>query len=238
MKVLLIEDDPEIVEIVKITLDMRWPDVDLLSTFLGEKGIELAKTEFPDVIILDLGLPDTNGFEVLREIRKFSDTPVVILSVRGEELDKIQGLELGADDFVSKPFSPGELLARLQAVVRRSQIVIKTTKTGRKFSIRGKQQLRIDLSSHEVSIGDKLIQLSPRAFDLLHKLVTNEGEVLSRKKLMEILFPEHRADTQFLEEFERLEFYINYLREKLEDNPDNPRIILSEGETGYKFVQR
>lgn len=236
MKVLLIEDDPEIVEVVKITLDMRWPDVDLLSTFLGEKGVELAKTELPDVVILDLGLPDTNGFEVLRKIREFSNTPVVIVSVRGEELDKIQGLELGADDFISKPFSPGELLARVQAVVRRSQMVKKATQSGGKLSIGGKQKLRIDSSSREVSVGDELIKLSPREYDLLHQLVTNEGEVLPREKLMETLFPEHAGDTQFLEEFERLEIYINSLREKLEENPDRPRIILKEGERGYKFT--
>ena len=232
MKVLLIEDDPEIVEIVKITLDMRWPDVDLLSTFLGEKGIELAKTELPDIIILDLGLPDTNGFEVLRQIREFSEMPLVILSVRGEELDKIKGLELGADDFVSKPFSPGELLARMQAVLRRSQMVKKPAQADRTLSIRGKDKLRIDFASQEVSIGDRLLKLSPREYELLHHLVTNKGEVVSRKKLMEEVFPENVTDTRFLE------VYIKRLREKLEDNLDNPRIILREGETGYKFVQR
>lgn len=230
MKVLLIEDDPEIVDIVTLTLELRWPAVNLTSTFSGDKGVELARTELPNLIILDLGLPDTNGFEVLRQIRRFSDVPVVILTVRGEELDKIKGLELGADDYIVKPFSPGELLARMQALLRRSQMTETAAKTGNKPSIRGR--LRIDFSSQEVSLGKKLVKLGPREYDLLYHLVTNEGRVLSNEMLLEKVFPEHGADIKFLK------VYINRLRERLEEDPNNPRMILSEGEIGYKFIGR
>ncbi len=163
MKVLLIEDNSEIVDVVTITLQLRWAEVTLISTFLGNEGVELARTEQPDLIMLDLGLPDIDGFQVLRQIRDFSDVPVVILTVRGEEMDKIKGLELGADDYITKPFSPGELLARMKALLRRSSMS-KTTGNGDGKpsvpSIRGK--LRIDFTSREVSVGDKVLKLSPR----------------------------------------------------------------------------
>jgi len=228
MKVLLIEDDLEIIESVTLMLQLRWPDANLVSTFFGEKGVELAGKELPDVIILDLGLPDTDGFEVLRKIRAFSDVPVVILTVMGEEMNKIKGLELGADDYIVKPFSPGEFLARVKAVVRRSRIPEAAAEVAEKSSIRGK--LRIDFTSQEVSIGDKILKLSPREYDLLCLLVTDAGKVLSNQMLLEEVFPEHRGDTQFLE------VYMKRLIEKLAEDPDNTTMILDEGGTGYKLV--
>ncbi len=232
MKVLLVEDSPEIVDIVTITLKIRWPEVTLISTFLGKAGVELAKTELPDIIVLDLGLPDTDGFQVLRQIRDFSDVPVVILTVRGEETDKIRGLELGADDYIVKPFSPGELLARLRALLRRSLMSETTRKVGGKLSIPSiKGKLRIDFTSQEVSIGDRLIKLGPREYELLYHLATNEGKVVSNQTLLEKVFPENKDNIKFLE------VYMKKLREKLEEYPDKPETIVNEGETGYKFVR-
>ena len=232
MKVLLIEDNSEIVDIVTITLQLRWAEVTLISTFLGNEGVELAKTEQPDLIMLDLGLPDIDGFQVLRQIRDFSDVPVVILTVRGEEMDKIKGLELGADDYIIKPFSPGELLARMKALLRRSSMSKTTGNVDGKSSVPSiKGKLRIDFTSGEVSIGDRLLKLGPREYELLHLLVTNEGTVLSKQALLKKVFPEHEGDTRFVD------VYINKLREKLEENPEKPQMILNEGETGYKFVR-
>lgn len=228
MKVLLIEDDPDIRDIVTLTLEMRWSDVNLVSTAFGVKGVELVKTEIPDIVLLDLGLPDTDGFEVLRHIREFSDVPVVIVTVRGEELDKIRGLEMGADDFVTKPFSPGELLARLQALLRRSHLTATTPGVTSKPSKRGK--LRIDFTSREVTVGNKILKLSPREYDLLHHLMINEGQVLSNEKLLELVFPEHKGDLRFLQ------VYMQRLQERLEDDPDHPTMILNDGGTGYKFI--
>jgi len=232
MKVLIIEDDPEIIDIVSVTLKLRWPEVTLVSSFLGKEGIELVKKELPDIIVLDLGLPDIDGFQVLYSIREFSDVPVVILTVRGEETDKIRGLELGADDYVVKPFSPGELLARLRALLRRSQMSKTSAGIDDKLStpsIKGK--LRIDFASQQVSIGDKLLRLGPREYNLLYYLVINEGKVVSNQTLLERVFPENKDDVRFLE------VYMKKLMEKLEVNPDNPEIILKEGGTGYKFVR-
>jgi len=232
MKVLLIEDNSEIVDIVTITLQLRWAEVTLISTFLGNEGVELAKTEHPDLIMLDLGLPDIDGFQVLRQIRDFSDVPVVILTVRGEEMDKIRGLELGADDYIIKPFSPGELLARMKALLRRSSMSKTTGNIDGKPSVPSiKGKLRIDFTSGEVSIGDRLLKLGPREYELLHLLMTNEGTVLSKQELMKKVFPEHEGDTRFVD------VYINKLREKLGENPEKPQMILNEGETGYKFVR-
>ena len=232
MKVLLIEDNSEIVDIVTITLQLRWAEVTLISTFLGNEGVELAKTEQPDLIMLDLGLPDIDGFQVLRQIRDFSDVPVVILTVRGEEMDKIKGLELGADDYIIKPFSPGELLARMKALLRRSSVSKTAENVDGKSSVPSiKGKLRIDFTSGEVSIGDRLLKLGPREYELLHLLVTNEGAVLSKQALLKKVFPEQEGDTRFVD------VYINKLREKLEENPGKPQMILKEGETGYKFVR-
>lgn len=228
MKVLLIEDSPDIVEIVTMTLQFRWSEANLISTVLGKKGVELVKKESPDIVILDLGLPDTNGFEVLSQIRSFSDVPVVILTVRGDEVDKIRGLELGADDYMTKPFSPGELLARLKALLRRGHITETITKVADKQSVR--DILKMDFESHTASVGDKVLKLGPREYDLLYRLVTSKGMVLSNQTLLEEVFPEHGSDIRFLE------VYIKKLREKLEANPENPTMIINEGGTGYKFV--
>lgn len=228
IKVLLIEDNLGIKDIVAITLEIRWSDAELLHANLGEVGVELARTELPDLIILDLGLPDIDGFEVLSRIRGFSDVPLVILTVRGEEIDRIRGLEAGADDYMVKPFSPGELVARLKALLRRSPMTKTTAEVADNPSIRGR--LTIDFNSHKVSVSGRLLKLGPREYDLLYMLVTNAGKVLSNEMLLEEVFPEHRTDTKFLE------VYINKLRGKLEEDPDNPTMIISEGEAGYKFA--
>lgn len=236
MKVLLIEDSTEIVDIVAITLKLRWPEVTLVSSFLGKEGVKLVKKELPDIVVLDLGLPDMDGFQVLRSIREFSDVPLVILTVRGDEMDKIRGLELGADDYIVKPFSPAELLARLKALLRRSQVSKTSAGTDDKLpdklpTLFIKGRLRIDLTSQEVSIDDKLLKLGPREYDLLYCLVTNEGEVVSNQMLLEKVFPENKDDIRLLE------VYMKKLREKLKVNPDDPEIILNEGGMGYKFVR-
>ena len=231
MKVLIVEDNNEIIDIVAQTLALRWPEADLISTTFGKMGVELAEKELPDLIILDLGLPDMSGFQVLREIRSFSDVPVVILTVRGDEVDRIRGLELGADDYVIKPFSTGEFLARLKAALRRSQMPKITTKAAGKPLIRGK--LRIDFQSREVTIGGRLMKLSPSEYDLLYLLVTNEGQAMSKQMLLEKVWgPEHAANTEYVE------VYIKSLNEMLGKELGHPLVILDEGEIGYKLGGR
>ena len=229
MKVLLVEDDPQIIETVALILELRWPDASLVSTFFGEKGVELVKKEAPDVVILDLGLPDIDGFQVLRQIRTFSDVPVVILTVMGAEVDKIKGLELGADDYIVKPFSAGEFLARVKALLRRKKIQEKVVTVEGKPFIRGK--FRVDFTSGEVSVGDKLIKLTPGEYKLLYQLVMSEGQSLSNETLIEKVWGlEKNTDIEYLR------LCVKGLKDKLEKQPGNPTMILDEEGEGYKFV--
>lgn len=229
MKILIIEDDPNIVEVVARTLKSGWFEVTLLSTFYGKEGVELVKEERPDIVILDLLLPDTDGFQVLRQIRAFSDVLLVILTAIGEEDNRIRGLQEGADDYIVKPFSTGELLARMQSLIRRREVTeTMTTLTGKPSTGR---RLLIDFEGEKASVGGNLLKMGPRQYELLYLLVTNRGKVLTKRELMEKVFPEDNANnTQFVE------VYIKRLREQLEEYPNNPSIIINEGNMGYKFV--
>ncbi|MFC2048055.1 response regulator transcription factor [Chloroflexota bacterium] len=229
MKILIIEDDPKIIEIVARTLETKWFEVNLLSTFHGKEGVELVKKELPDIVILDLMLPDTDGFEVLRQIRSFSDVMLIILTAKGEEDNRIRGLQEGADDYIVKPFSASELVARMKSLIRRMEMTETTATVARKPS--NSRSLGIYFESQEVSVGSKLLKLGPRSYELLYLLVTNNGEVVSKQVLMKKVFPETDEN-----EPRSVEVYINKLREQLEENPDNPKMILNEGTTGYKFV--
>jgi len=229
MKLLIIEDNPEIVEAVSLCFELRWSEISVISTDKGDKGVELAESEAPDLIVLDIGLPDIDGFEVLRQIRLFSDVPVIMLTVRGEELDKIKGLELGADDYVTKPFSHMELLARVKAVLRRAQMP--ELRGDEKPFIYGK--LKVDFTSREITIDGNPVKLTPIEYNLLYQMIRNEGRVLTHRFLLEKVWGEEYTDaTDYLKK------YIQRLRQKLEDDSQNPRLILTERGVGYKLVKR
>lgn len=228
MKVLLIEDSREILESIAMVFQMRWPESTILTTTLGEKGIQLAGTENPDIIILDLGLPDIDGFQVLRSVREFSDIPIIILTVREDEMNKIKGLELGADDYVVKPFSPGELLARVKAVTRRFNESNPTNISAPNPTIAG--NFRIDLNSEEVTIDDKPIKLSPRAFSLLRQLVINKGKFVPTQVLTQaITFAGEEPD-------ERMAlFLVKSVSQQIGEGTGNPDIIVGDPKVGYKI---
>ena len=229
MKILMVEDSSDLIQTVVLTLELRWPEADLISTSSGERGVALAKEQLPDIILLDLGLPDMDGFEVLRQIRGFSDVPLIILTGEGDEMAKIKGLEMGANDYIVKPFSAGEFLARVKAALRHSQTPAKTANIGKKPFIRGR--LRVDFTSREVSVDDKLLKLTRIEFDLLCQLMTNEGRVFSSQELLDKVWePEHKAD------IEQVKVYIEHLRKNVEEIPSNPKMILNVGDTDYKFV--
>lgn len=227
MKVLVIEDNPEIVQSVLLCFELRWPGVELVHASQAAEGLLMAETEHPDVVILDLGLPDRDGLEVLRDIRTFSNVPLIILTVRGEEMDKVKGLEMGADDYILKPFAPAEFLSRVKAVVRRSQtpeVVI-----NEKPFVSGK--LRIDFATRLVTIDGNPVRLTPSEFKLLQHLARNEGRVLPTRVLLERVWgPEYTAETEYVK------VYMQRLREKIEEDPRNPKMILSERGVGYKFI--
>jgi len=227
MKILIIEDNHKIIELVARTIKAMWVEVDLLSTVYGGEGIELVRKESPEIVILDLMLDDMDGFEVLRQIRSFSDVLVVILTARGDEDDKIRGLQEGADDYIVKPFSTDELVARMKSLIRRKDITGATANVASKPSTR---RLSIDFANQAIRINGNLLKIGPSAYELFHLLVTNEGVGLSRQELLKQVFPEHKDATDIVGVF------INKLREKLEEDPNNPKLIINEGTTGYKFV--
>jgi len=228
MKILVIEDAKEIVDTISLCFELRWPGVDVISTAEGGQGLTLAETESPDVVILDLGLPDVDGFEVLKEIRAFSNVPVIIVTVRGEEIDKIKGLELGADDYVTKPFSHMELLARIQAVLRRTSLP--QSKTAEK-PFRS-SRLNIDFATRTVIVDGQPVKLTPTEYNLLHYLAMNADTTLTHRALLEKVWGEEYVDSP-----EYLKVYIQRLRNKLETDPGKPQLIISQRGIGYKFVR-
>ena len=227
MKILLIEGDPKVVKIVTAILKAKWFEVNLISTTYGEEGVELVKKELPDIVILELMLDDINGFEVLQKIRGFSNVLVVILSVKGEDDNIIRGLQEGADDYIVKPFSPEELVARMKALIRRREITKATGEVAVKPST---LRLSIDFTNQTVSVGGSLVRMDPSQYELFCLLVTNKGVGISKQAILKQVFPEHGNDTRIVDVF------IHRIRERLEEYPNNPKMILNEGTTGYKFV--
>ena len=227
MKVLIVEDSPDIVATITLCFELRWPEVEVVSTPEGKKGIALVKTENPALVILDLGLPDIDGFEVLKNVRTFSNVPVIIVTVRGDEVDRVRGLELGADDYITKPFSHIELLARIKAVLRRTQIP--RFETGK--MVLNSPRLTIDFTSRVVTVDGEPIRLTPIEYNLLQYLIVNADTVLTHWALLEKVWGEEYTNAP-----EYLKVYIQRLRNKLEEDSSNPKLIISERGIGYKFV--
>lgn len=224
MKVLIIEDDNDIVEAVALALKIRWPECKLVSTHLGEKGVEMVESEAPDVVILDLGLPDISGFEVLKEIRLFSNVPIIILTVRSEEADIVKGLEWGADDYMLKPFKQLELLARLKAVVRRQQTPEADT------LVCG--QLCFNPATRQLISGEKEISLTGTESHILNHLMKNAGQVVTHARLAEAVW-----GTDYPDAADSLKVHIRRLREKVEADPSDPRFIITKPGVGYLLAK-
>jgi len=227
MKVVVIDDSPDIIEVVSLCFQLRWSGAILLSANEGTKGLALIEAENPDVVILDIGLPDMDGFQVLRQIRLFSQVPVIMLTVRGEDTDVARCLEMGADDYMVKPFSHIELVARVQAVLRRVRGLTVTTEE-RPFA-NGK--LSVDFASNEVRVDGKSVKLSATESKLLHHLIRNEGKLLPHENLLTKVWGETYQDARNL-----LRVHIQHLRQKLGDSAEAPSIIITEHGMGYKFA--
>ena len=225
MKVLIVEDDSEIVEVIALAFEIRWPGVELVSTHLGEHGIEMVESENPDIVILDLGLPDISGFDVLKEIRAFSDVPILILTVRGEEADIVKGLEWGADDYMIKPFRQLELLSRIKALTRRA-----STSSGETPLVCG--ELSFIPSTRQLHHGKQEISLTSTEGSILHTLMKNAGQVVTHSSLAEAVWGEDYPDS-----VDSLKVYIRRLREKIEADPSQPELILTRTGVGYLLVK-
>jgi DNA-binding response OmpR family regulator len=227
MKAVVIEDDKNIVDVVNLAFEFRWPDARLLSASDGKEGIALVNNESPDVVILDINLPDINGFTVLREIRKFSAVPVIILTVRSDDEDMVQGLELGADDYVIKPFNYVTLLARIKAVLRRSEKSSLSESSNTAFGSR----LKIDFVGQKVWVDDRPVKLTPTEYRLLVFLVKNNNQVVTHQRIIHELWVDSPGDST-----ENLWIHIRRLRKKLHDSP--PEMILNKHGAGYMFTSK
>jgi DNA-binding response OmpR family regulator len=228
LKVVVIDDSPEIIEVVSLCFQLRWSGTALLSAPTGARGLELIEAETPDIVILDIGLPDMEGFEVLREIRRFSQVPVIMLTVRKEDTDIARGLEMGADDYITKPFSHIELVARVQAVLRRTRGEAAGTEE-RPF-VSGK--ITVDFSNNEVTVDGRPVRLTSTESRLLQMLIRNEGRLVTNENLLTRVWGENYADARDL-----LRVHIQHLRQKLGDSVESPHIIVTEHGMGYKFVR-
>ena len=228
INVLIIEDDPIMVETVEICFYVCWPEATVVSILTGEEGLVAVENQPPDIIILDLGLPGINGYQTLKKLRGFSDTPVILLTAKDSEMDRIRGLELGADDYITKPFSHIVLMARVKAVLRRAPA--STPESARGTYRNDAAGLVMDLDSRVVTRHSQAVNLSPMEYSLLDLLVSNEGRVLSHEMILSRVWGQGYKD-----ETAYLKVYIGRLRTKLWDDPQNSELIHTERGVGYVF---
>ena len=224
-KILVVDDEERMVRFIRMNLEH---DGFMVSeAFNGKQAISKLRDVNPDIVLLDVMMPDVDGFDVLETFREFTNVPVIMLTAKGEEEDRVRGLELGADDYVTKPFSPRELVSRIKAVLRRTE--------GATGSMHGlievDDRLKIDFDRREIWLEGKLVKLRPTEYRLLYHLVQNTGWVVSHDQLLQKVWGyEYRDEPHYVR------LYINYLRQKLEKDPANPKYILTERGVGYRFV--
>ena len=222
--ILIVDDEPEIVKLVRAYLEAA--SFRVVSAKDGREALLVVRHEKPDLIILDLTMPEMDGLEFTRRLRQEKNTPIIMLTARVEEMDRVIGLELGADDYVSKPFSPREIVARVRAVLRRVQPDAQTSEVLRI----GK--LNLDRDEHTVTASDQIVDLTPTEFDLLQVLMANPGRAFSRMDLLE------RLQGEAYSPYERtIDAHIKNLRAKIEPDPTHPQYILTVFGVGYKLVK-
>jgi two-component system KDP operon response regulator KdpE len=227
MRILVVDDEPDVVESIRLGFALQWREVEVLGAAEGETALDLVERESPDLVLLDIGLPDRDGFDVLRELRTFSDVPVVMLTARDDAMDKVKGLELGADDYVTKPFNHLELMARVRAVLRRHDM---PAPASRAPSFRS-GDLEVDFARQEVRLRGERVELTPTEYKLLYHLVRNAGHVLQHGTLLAKVW-----GREYVDETDYVRVYIRRLRDKLGDDPEHPRYIQTERRLGYRFL--
>jgi two-component system KDP operon response regulator KdpE len=227
MRILVADDEPDVVESVRLGFALQWREVDVLGAGDGEKALDAVERESPDIVLLDIGLPGRDGFDVLRELREFSDVPVVMLTARDDSMDKVKALELGADDYVTKPFNHLELMARVRAVLRRHDM---PAPASRAPSFRS-GDLEVDFARQEARLRGERLDLTPTEYKLLYHLVRNAGHVLQHGTLLAKVW-----GREYVDETDYVRVYIRRLRDKLGDDPEHPRYIATERRLGYRFI--
>ncbi len=225
--VLVVEDEPNLLTALKYTLEQE--GYDTLTAVDGESGLRIAQSKSPDLVILDVMLPSLDGFEVCRILRRQSNIPILMLTARGEEVDRVVGLELGADDYVTKPFSMRELLARVRNMLRRSFAPVLESSPGDDEIIRS-GNLMIDLASHSITLDDEDLAMKPREFSLISLLAANRGRAFTRDQILERLWGH-----DYIGDSRTVDVHIRWLREKIEPEPSQPRRIVTIRGVGYRF---
>lgn len=224
-RILVVDDEQRMAKFIRLNLEHDGFRV--VEAFTGTQAMDYLRTSLPDLVLLDVMLPDLDGFEVLKMIRSISPVPVIMVTAKGEEEERIHGLELGADDYVTKPFSPRELVSRVRAVLRRTELTSDSTHG----LIEVDDRLKIDFDRHEVWVDGKLVSLRPTEYRLLYYLVQNAGWVVSHDQVLTNVWGyEYRDQPHYVR------LYINYLRQKIEKDPTNPVYILTERGLGYRFI--
>jgi len=222
-KILVVDDEPQILRVLRMSLKAHRFDVRTASD--GESALDLFRDWSPDLIITDLSMPLMNGLELCRKIRKISETPIIVLSVKGEEKTKVEALDAGADDYITKPFGIDELLARVRATLRR--VPNGKAKTETKIEV---GDFLVNLETHQILVKDKEIHLTPKEFELLAYLVKNHGKVITHRTLLGAIW-----GGNFTEQTEYLRVFLGNLRKKIEPNSAKPQYILTEPWVGYRF---
>jgi len=220
-KILVVDDEPQIRRVLRTTLTSNGYSVEEAKT--GDEALDLIRANRPDLILLDVNMPGRSGLETCREIRLTSDIPIIMLTVRNSERDKVQALDAGADDYVVKPFGSEELLARIRAALRRAA-------PAEALPPFVSADLKIDFEKRSVTVRGEPVRLTPKEFELLHHLVANQGKALGHRRLLQAVWgPDYGEETEYLRVF------INQLRKKIEPDPRHPRYIHTEPWVGYRF---
>ena len=228
MKILIVDDEPDICEIITIAFNLRWPELEISSAGTGAKALSLAEEENPDAIILDIVLPDADGFDLCTQLKAITNAAILILSVKGREEDKVKGLTLGADDYITKPFNHYELLARLKAVIRRRRPRVNDDSDS-KYE---RQRLFIDFEKKRIRVDGKQIDLPPVEYSLLYHLVMNANRVIANRTLLAKVW-----GREYVDQLDYLDMHIKSLRSKLESDPEDPQLIVADMSGGYRFVE-
>jgi len=223
-RILVVDDEPRMIGFIRMNLELEEHMV--IAAHNGLEALDAIRTQLPDLVLLDVMMPELDGFETLRMLREFSDIPVIMLTAKGEENDKVYGLELGADDYISKPFGPRELSSRIKAIFRRLE---KPTTDEAIMQI--DERLSVDFNRREVIVNGDRIKLRPTEYRLLYHLIRNAGWTVPHDQLLQKVWGyEYRDEAHYVR------LYVNYLRDKIEADPANPQYIITERGVGYRFI--
>lgn len=222
--ILVVDDEPRMIGFIRMNLELEEHQV--IEAHSGLEALDALRKGLPDLVLLDVMMPELDGFETLRILREFSDVPVIMLTAKGEENDKVLGLELGADDYITKPFGPRELSSRIKAIFRRLE-----KPTIEEAILRIDDRLSVDFNQRQVIVNGEPVKLRPTEYRLLYHLIRNAGWTVPHDQILQKVWGyEYRDEAHYVR------LYVNYLREKIEEDPSNPRYIITERGVGYRFV--